>query len=444
MNALIVLAIAVCVVAVAAANTGSAAILFDFRCTLVNTSSCDYILRDISKAAELVTQSLHLVAPVVVRVVAGPQTSAEGHAFLGRTWISAYWRCDTDAHGHALLPQSLVKQLVTRQQLEGKLSATHADMDIQLNVTDTNPWVWWREQSPSIAPYQKDVSLLFVHELLHGLGFISFWTYHQVAGSLYMVPEWIFQKQRDRWIHTVYDALLIHSSRNIAMQTMADQLMESPLPSLSGLSQACLSAKCDESDHWQRFQAWRTSQQGTLSASLAAELSRGASEQVFVQGHGGEQVYVETAGGDGGTPFTHLNHTAYANTADFAVALSAGYNTTLQDMQSRYPQLIGPKTWSVLRKMGYMIKDAPTSTVAQITILDDRPYQHYAFSCPRAAITTSYISPLLGSPVPACNQTAVANPASDASTFTATPMSSASSTRPIFLVGILSLFLNVT
>ncbi|KAL1921999.1 uncharacterized protein VTP21DRAFT_10641 [Calcarisporiella thermophila] len=153
-------------------------IKFDFRCS-ADSHSCEKVRKSFEKAGDILSSALHLKTPILVNASfhsfckdLGISCKANEGLFIEASSIGLAQpvrlipiKEHSDDAFPTLYPQALAKQLGMLPHPE------YSDYDIEANFNMDYPW-YFEGEGPMRAD-QADLTETALHELVHGLGFIS-------------------------------------------------------------------------------------------------------------------------------------------------------------------------------------------------------------------------------------------------------------------------------
>ena len=173
--------------------TPEKSISIDFQCTLKDVSQCEKAHNAYKSAANILSKVIRFKRPIKVKAVYSSFCDSQSECnsgTLGQATAPAYYILK-DIDPDFWYPQALAKQITDKeyQWVEHDVYAQfNADNDVGL-PKGINKF-WFREDGKKIHPKQYDFEYVYVpflvtkhrvssfsclHELLHGLGILSFW-----------------------------------------------------------------------------------------------------------------------------------------------------------------------------------------------------------------------------------------------------------------------------
>ncbi|KAI9251233.1 hypothetical protein BY458DRAFT_482331 [Sporodiniella umbellata] len=153
----------------------SCQLTFDLNC-LGSPSQCEGVKATFQKATDIIASAFEFTSPLIVNATFGP-TCAENceHVdwveYIGQAYPSiSYLMVDSTDNVTRMYPQALLKQST---QLTVRPRWKYYDIQAQFN-SKVN-WYFYNDPSP-ISTNQTDFLTNVLHELIHGLGFLTSWS----------------------------------------------------------------------------------------------------------------------------------------------------------------------------------------------------------------------------------------------------------------------------
>lgn len=139
----------------------------NFNCQITDENMCSKVEKIFNMAGNIITYALTLNTPIIVNAKFGTMNPKELGGATPTRYISLL---DEDDQVERFYPQALVKQL----QLSSPATFTYSESDISAEFNSLINW-HFPDDKESIKKDQYDILYTVLHEIIHGLGFISSW-----------------------------------------------------------------------------------------------------------------------------------------------------------------------------------------------------------------------------------------------------------------------------
>ncbi|CAI2171993.1 15385_t:CDS:2 [Funneliformis geosporum] len=333
------------------------------NCRSDNTTLCNFINLAFERASKTISTVLKINTQIVVNATIynfcdgyTPQTCPPDLAArLGQAGPTMIYALEDDDGLERLYPQALVKQF----QFPRNPKFNEFDIDAEFNTK----FPLWFEESGPIQQFEYDFFYVMIHELMHGLGFFSFWiqAFPDVPA---LIPAIV-----PKFSETVNPKEKILNSDLIVKESALDKSMiflsdGSPVSSVTKYLSDFMIKNPGRSDPFEKFgdkEIKMLTDMYTLAntpKSLGI-LPRGSKNFVT------DAVILETAIEPfiQGSSISHVDLTTYLNTSDFLMMWKAVNGKTIEDLikdGGNYPGgVIGPKLKSILETIGYSSEENP-------------------------------------------------------------------------------------
>ncbi|CAG8488623.1 15697_t:CDS:2 [Funneliformis mosseae] len=148
-----------------------------FNCEIGDKVTCDKVLGQFKKAANMITSTFIFNTPIKVNVsyydfcTVYPANLCGD--LSGAAYPSQFYALQDDDGLTRLYPQSLVKQF----KFSNAPKYNEFDINAEFNSVSN---FWFEQDSIKINPDQEDIYWTICHELIHGLGFYNRWMGYQI------------------------------------------------------------------------------------------------------------------------------------------------------------------------------------------------------------------------------------------------------------------------
>ncbi|CAG8593885.1 15194_t:CDS:2, partial [Funneliformis mosseae] len=319
-----------------------------FDCAINDETICAKVKSTFEEAGRIITSALTLNTQIIVNVTFREMMSP---AILGSARPFRLMPIKDDDGIERLYPQSLVKQLQLTSHPE------FAPVDI---IADFNSLVaLWFEGDPPITSKQVGFLELILHELMHGLGFVSAWGDYFPKAATPEVNDFIESENSNSKAMTVFggfqekafDKYLVIFPDNVTTSSYINELNKF----------ADGSAFKNFDDFYVKFIA---SPQYLVAKEIYNHFVTPKS-LVFkpsVSDKEEDWTYLETTLNpfERGSSVSHVDNTMYTNTSDFLMTYRQEHNRTLNDnigIGGNYAGgAISYKLRLILESLGYTVK----------------------------------------------------------------------------------------
>ncbi|KAJ3122266.1 hypothetical protein HK098_002971 [Nowakowskiella sp. JEL0407] len=370
-------------------------IVIDFKCDAVTSAAgCNSAKETFRLAGEIISRTIVLTKAIFIKAefISFCKNSADGcgpnsKPMLGQATATSYWTIH-DVKGvdeNFWYPQALAKQLVPSN---ATMDWSTYDILAQFNsdTSDGASLFWFPDNTSPISRGQYDFLYVVLHELIHGLGFVSSWgTYFETSNDnpkvLPMLTPLLQFKSRPLVQNNglaasnvvsncsalppyIFDKFLITGKNEaVSLQTVYQQMNESGVLN----------------DAWVVLKEPDTIVKSTIKGAkfqAGLDLYDSATTPGSIRFQGTEQsgntVVLHTTYDPFrvGSSLSHFDQRIYEKTADFLMRPEAPSGITLRKMiadtsgnQNATASPIGPKTRFILGSLGYKLM--PESTASQ-------------------------------------------------------------------------------
>ncbi|CAG8723371.1 1156_t:CDS:2, partial [Funneliformis caledonium] len=334
-------------------------------CRSDNITLCNNINLAFNRASKTISTVLKLNTQIVVNATLRnfcegftPETCDPNlKKLLGQAGPNMLYALEDDDGLERLYPQALVKQF----QFPRNPTFNEFDIFAEFN---TNFPLWFEEDGP-IEESETDFFYVMIHELMHGLGFLSFWT--QIPDKLALIPTFVPKFSGTNGDAQINDTTLIKDV------TVKESALDKSMIFLSNGSSVSSITKHisdfmiknpGEADPFEKFGQSEIKMLtdmyilATTPKSLGL-LPRGSTN--FVS----DAIILETAINPyvQGSSITHFDFATYLNTSDFLMMFQAVNGKPIKELikdGGNYPGgVIGPKLKLMLETIGYTTEDNP-------------------------------------------------------------------------------------
>ncbi|RGB39582.1 hypothetical protein C1646_802880 [Rhizophagus diaphanus] len=325
-------------------------------CPPESTDICNKLEREFVHSGEVIASNLVLNTNIVVEVIYEPL--GEDGEKLGGTTPTLMKFVSPQDQVERLYPTALLKQLSTGIDFG-------EDADIKISINSDVEEDFWFPGDGDIKPTQVDVSLLSLHEMVHGLGFSSTWEFPPDRET-FITPRLNGDDDIDEddpitfdgFYETVFDANLVHledpNNPNSAKRItdIAKSLNGFTPKGTNFPNVATLFDRFEESNQVNDAKLMLT--HATTKSALAF-MPPGSLDPFVLDTSEQEFSF--------GTSINHFDQDTFINTADFLMVPTEEEGVTLQAHLQRTGNNpgggIGPKLRSVLKTLGYTVNANP-------------------------------------------------------------------------------------
>ncbi|RHZ51258.1 hypothetical protein Glove_481g15 [Diversispora epigaea] len=247
-----------------------------------------------------------------------------------------------------LYPQALAKQFSLKKHPE------YSKYDINARFNADFSW-WFKADNKKIKPYQYDFFVVILHELIHGLGFISSWdtyletnTYQTITG---LTSNYYFYENNEfgGFIENIFDRYLkvIENKKKIPLSYYTAQLNKSVPPMTLFYTRLEFTNKVKSSPQWKYAKS-------VLKAATSNNILFTPAKRTSWK----QDIYLEASLKPfvSGSSICHVSQSKYRKTSDFVMTYQQFPGETekyLIERGGNYKSPIGPRIISVLESIGY-------------------------------------------------------------------------------------------
>jgi hypothetical protein len=311
---------------------------------------CDKVKIAFNNAAVVILNTFELKEPITVNAsFTNLCNNATIWNILGSAGPSKLIPLKDEDEKIRLYPQALVKQF----QLSNNDNYEFIEYDI---IAEFNSeFSFWFRGDPEINSEQVDFELVLIHELLHGLGFLTSWDDYLSMETLSPIPSFLntdaFSNQ-DQIIFTGFqefamDKYLVFTNNNSSLGIITDILNQ-------------FSINKTEFNSMDDFKIEFANSPQFIEAKKMFNISAKSGMIAFRNPNENLDILMETSLVPfmPGSSISHLDRNTVSNTLDFLMKFKAPYNVTLDDITSingnnlNYTNPIGPLTIKMLKSIG--------------------------------------------------------------------------------------------
>ncbi|RHZ51261.1 hypothetical protein Glove_481g16 [Diversispora epigaea] len=318
-----------------------------------NAILCKKIKKAFDDAGKEISKVLKLKKKIYVNATFESLSFSERNT-LGSTYPTRSVFLISDDKITRLYPQALAKQFSLKTHPE------YNKYDINSRFNADFSW-WFKADNKKIKPYQYDFSVVVLHELIHGLGFISSWdnsletdVYQYTTG---LTPYYYFYGNKfDGFIENIFDRYLkvIENKKKIPSSYYTAQLNKSIPPMTPFYTRLEFTNKVKSSPQWKY--AKLVLKAATTNNSIVFTPAKRTSWN--------QDIYLETSLKyfDAGSSISHVSQLKYRKTSDFIMTWQQFPGQTLEYFIQRggnYKSPIGPRIISILESIGYATDTHP-------------------------------------------------------------------------------------
>jgi hypothetical protein len=365
-------------------------VIIDFNCTIKDVSQCQKARRAYKSAAKLLSSVIKFKRPIKVKAI---YTSfCEEHkecnpGTLGQATSPSYFNLrEPDTDSEFWYPQALAKQISTRELQWNDhdiIAQFNADVDKENQIPRGMSKFWFSDDKNKIHPRQYDFEYVYVslslpsfpnllsvlHELLHGLGILSFWNVFN-PGEYFSDNPQHNTRNYDAYENALSPMLLFREAprsneiRGISLPFIFDKfiyekrtntrIVDTYLTQFKSLNLNCSYAQWTKS-----FLQNRAYNEGRrlykLSMTKNSLVFRFPEDGKSMNKTG--ELFVETSYEPfkAGSSLSHFDKQTYANTEEFLMRPEAEPGKSLKQITPKGLFPIGVKTRKMLRALGYNV-----------------------------------------------------------------------------------------
>ncbi|CAJ0837435.1 17969_t:CDS:2 [Entrophospora sp. SA101] len=349
----------------------------EIDCQSPKTGFCDKAKAALETAGKIISDVIKFTEPIITKTTFKPLGSGCPSRFIGLKGGDGVVR---------LYPQPLVKQFGL---------ATHPEfLPADITLTFSSDYDFWFEDDVTpITRTQMDFLSVVLHELIHGLGFVSLWQSYSPDGATGLTPY--IQKIPSDGTFTPFPPLATSDNAitfNGFIESIFDRFVIS-LPSGTPLSSftselnkfAPIGAQFASMDDL--ITSFKASAQYEIAADILESSTTALSLGFLAKGIDFQEssindvpddrlLYLETniQPYSQSSSISHASQDLYAETREFLMTFAQFTGRTLEDAINNtggyVGGAIGPKLKSVLESMGYMTVD---NLAPEIPTLPDLP-----------------------------------------------------------------------
>ncbi|KAF0536673.1 sequence orphan [Gigaspora margarita] len=341
-----------------------------FTCGITDISLCEKVKNAFESAEQILSDAIMFNQFVNINatftnicVAYGACTSISSGIetqVIGGAGPSRVMMLKDDDGVYRFYPQSLVKQL------GNKVHPKYSDYDINA-IFNSEGVSYWFKGDGNIKSDQIDLEMVILHELVHGLGFLT-----SLNDYMHDIPQGL----------TPYVVGIINNSGSNYhfIEATFDKYM-SVVPTGQNVSDIIKQMDVFNNIQYSNQDNFTTTFLSSPQYNLATDLfSKATKSNSLTILSGDDTIFLETSL----TPFnskssiSHFSSKKYTNTSDFLMRFSIERGKTLQQyvkMGGNYANgPIGPKLRAFLKSLGYTILDstsnAQTSISTTISIIE--------------------------------------------------------------------------
>ncbi|OAD02950.1 hypothetical protein MUCCIDRAFT_80964 [Mucor lusitanicus CBS 277.49] len=354
-------------------STQQSNLTFDLTCK-ASASECQGVSATLSKATDIISDVFIFETPLVINAsyVSFCQEYQDCHhdakyASIGQAYPSiSYVMTDNTDKMTRLYPQPLLKQYTNMSM---KPSWTPYDIEAQFN-NEIN-WYFVNNEDP-IQSSQTDFLRNVIHELIHGLGFMTSWTddFYQAISPLF---------DSGKLEHFITPTLLAQTNNH---QLMTDYSSNQPFWGFVEYPfDKFIHYKNNNSDSYTSFtsftqqlnrfsssnatfrnmvdlaNAWYTSDEYTSSKRLYTKAVTFLDVLAVIDNE--PLLFLETSVNpfSSGSSLCHVDQSQYLNTTEYLMVYLANAGVDINQLDQVFPQgPVGPKLLKVMATLGYKVK----------------------------------------------------------------------------------------
>ncbi|KAI8334783.1 hypothetical protein BC941DRAFT_432151 [Chlamydoabsidia padenii] len=347
-------------------------IYYTLHCDDTN-AVCEHVNHSVRRATDILSNMLQLETPLYANIsyfsfcdVYQECTIDKNEISIGQTSPSvSYLMTDQTDNMTRMYPQAILKQFT---RLEPKPSWIEYDIISQFN--GDNYW-YYTDDTVDILPSQTDLLRTILHELVHGLGFVSSWDdnlYSRFAPYVdnltpFLTPMFLMPPKQ-------LDSIVDNQNTDKGNQPFWG-FVEYPLDKYMMYHSVPMTTITKLLNHWgdgnvlynsiyDMVNAWINSDLH-LYAESAYQGSTTSRDIAIDLPNNNNTILMETSlvpFADGST-LSHVDYSTYHNTADYLMTYTSKPGVTVAAMNQYYSTgPLGPDLLDVLASLGYRIKQS--------------------------------------------------------------------------------------
>ncbi|KAG0783677.1 hypothetical protein G6F22_008587 [Rhizopus arrhizus] len=359
--------------------TTSYNITFDLNCT-ADATECAGVRATFEKATEIISSVFQFKSPLLINASYNPFCSfskdcsnEDSMAAIGQAYPTiSYIMIDNTDNMTRMYPQALLKQYT-------KLSVQPAWAYYDINAQFNSQVNWYFVNNPDpISSNQIDFLRNVVHELIHGLGFISAWSdkfYNSLSPMIdnlnqFLAPKLLAATSRDPILGTYetpqpfWGFVEFPFDKFINTNSSSDGLL-----SLSAItkelnkfynSNALFQSALDLANAWYASDAYQVASTVYQKTVTADDISVIIDNEPIVWLETSLNPYRE------GSTLCHVDFNIYLNTSDYLMVYMANRGMSLSYLINEYSHVpIGPKLLKIMATLGYEFNSSYNVTTIQ-------------------------------------------------------------------------------
>ncbi|CAG8456751.1 4929_t:CDS:2, partial [Dentiscutata erythropus] len=314
-----------------------------FNCGTTNITLCNKVQNQFEEIGTIITSVLILNSPITVNAsfvdfctALGECDSGSQYITLGGAIPARTIQLQDDDGRIREYPQALVKQF----QFDKHPEYSQFDILAMFNSKDTD---FWFTGDPQIKSYQQDFLLVALHEIIHGLGFVSNWDDYINYRPEALTP--VISTKFNRFLESAFDKYMIYIPTGERIST----IITKELDKFTNKSNNQFSS-------FQNFASkFKASPQYKISLDMMKKAITPFSLGFLPHGYtnASDAVILETSlkPYTEGSSISHVDLTTYNSTSDFLMKFLADQKITLEN-KTNGNNPIGPKLKLVLETLG--------------------------------------------------------------------------------------------
>ncbi|KAL1924419.1 uncharacterized protein VTP21DRAFT_7454 [Calcarisporiella thermophila] len=330
-----------------------------FQCKGTPRQLCNKAERELNLAGQMLSASIRLTQPISVDAQFFSFEKSDDPNLKGFGGFAGPTRMlpmQDDDGVVRMFPQSLVRQMNVR-------NAQFARDDIEAKFNSDFPFRFLDEAADKSE--KDDFLEVAMHELTHGLGFLSLWA-DGVASENFLTPELNVKINSDQTANingfreSIFDRFMITLPEKEPMTKFTQQLNK-----FNG-------GRSFRSQSPEQFASvFGRSPQGRIAAKMMQKATGGRRGQGLAfkasKEAGGQQVLLETSLSPfrRGSSVSHVDKQSHLNTRDRLMRFS-GDGLPFNQAIRRFGNPIGPELTAVLNTIGYTVEPASNQTIVNM------------------------------------------------------------------------------